>query len=173
MTVLKTALLGIVLFAQSGFAFPGMDLATQQLGQRLARAPRANGVTAACADFSGKWKGKCTASGASEDSHLDIVQKECESLKMGHQETYVGALDTRGQGLPLGDKGLMLGFVSTNDWSADGQQLNTNFGGIIKLLGNREHVPANGKAVTRLVDGKLTVEAQIFDVNVSCTYDKQ
>jgi len=173
MNLTKTALFGIVLFAQSGFAFPGIDLATDQLGARAARSPRANSVATECANFSGKWKGQCTANGASEESNFDIVQKECESLKMGHEETYIGALDTRGVGIPSGGKAVLLGFVSTTDWSADAQSLNTNFGGIIKVLGNREHLPANGKAVTKLVDGRLLVEAQIFDIKVSCAYDKQ
>ncbi len=172
MTVLKTALLGIVLFAQSGFALPALEMATQQLQSRIALAPH-SARAAACVDFSGRWKGKCTANGASEDSTMEIVQKECEQLKVGNEVRYIGALDTHGQGIPLGDKGLMLGFVSTNDWNTTGTELITQFSGLIKVLGNRDTVPANGRAVTKLVDGKLVVEAQIFDIKVSCSYDKQ
>jgi len=174
MTVLKTALLGIVLFAQSGFALPAFDLAAKQLENRLAHSPRAHsGVVADCANFSGKWKGQCTANGASEASEVAIEQTGCTSLKMGTEVTQIGALSTTSQGFPIGDKALMLGFTSSNDWNADASQLRTGFGGIIKVLGSREHVPVNGYAVTKLDGGKLVIEAQVFDIKVSCTYDKQ
>ena len=174
MTVLKTVVLGIVLFTQSGFAFPGFDLATRQLQNRLAHSPRANsGVVADCANFSGKWKGQCTANGASEASEVAIEQTGCTSLTMGTEITQIGALSTLSQGFPVGDKALMVGFTSSNDWNANATQLHTSFGGIAKVLGSREHVSVTGAAVTKLDGGKLVVEAKIFDIKVSCAYDKQ
>src|SRR5688572_31608318 len=100
MKILKGTLAGLVLLSQTGFALPGQNFLEELAETRAARVNPAPSEVRNCVNFTGKWAGKCSASGHSEDSNLEIVQKDCQSIQFGHEVSAIGSLDTRSQALP-------------------------------------------------------------------------
>lgn len=166
--------LGLLVVAQNGFAFPGLTLLQKQLnngvGKGIARTKPSH-----CTDFSGTWKGKCGTDDIAEDSSFTIAQTGCELLSMGSEPQVLGGLQTLGQVIPQasGEQTITYGLAHGIDWNENNTEIVGNFAGLVKILGNREIVPVNGKSVMKLDGSSLVIDMELIGLKVACVYQKQ
>jgi len=160
---------GLVVLAQNAFALPGLDVVQKQFERKLNVRPASRQNASSCTDFSGSWKGQCTAAGETSEGALEIKQEGCDSLYSGSDLQQLGSLKT------ISESGAKFsyGFAAASNWNEGQTEIHYQYGGLVKVDGKADSIPMSGKATMRLQDGKLAFDIDALGITVSCVYDKR
>lgn len=129
-----------------------------------------------CADFSGKWKGKC---GDTAEQAFEVKQNGCASLSVGTEYYLIGGSKSTTDTLPVASEGTSTGFtigtLTTLAWDKSRSQLGFHSSIAVHGLGAAEADVKQIRADGQLkLDGKaLVLEAVVAGQKTSCVFDRQ
>lgn len=133
-------------------------------------------TTAACTDFSGTWKGKCSDG---KDKIQVIRQTGCELINVDGHSFAIGGLSSESQTIPAGTTAssklpMAVSIISSYDWNEDQTALNTAHSLMVRPIGKKTWaLPASFRGTYRISGSHLAIDMVTQGGKYSCSLDKQ
>ncbi len=150
---------------------PTSGYASNSLGEQILKKYLSGGVTGQvdhrptakleCADYSGRWKVKCTK--ITEPTDLEITQPSCDYIKLGGDFLYFGGMSGKSDYVPQKNLTISYQLGSAAVWSEKKDLFQLKLGGLYTFKSSHEAAmkvsPMSGQITYSIVDNKLIAKS--------------